>query len=66
MQRSSKDFSILLVLPAGVYHYKFIVDGEWRYIPELPFLTDEAGCVCNILDVNVCIYYSLGSESRYV
>lgn len=60
MQRSGQDFSILLVLPAGVYHYKFIVDGEWRYVPELPFIADETGRVCNLLDVHVCIYHNLG------
>lgn len=54
LQRSGKDHTVLLVLPSGIYHYKFIVDGEWRYIPELPFEADEAG-VCNVLDVNVSI-----------
>ncbi|GFZ20595.1 5'-AMP-activated protein kinase beta-2 subunit protein [Actinidia rufa] len=33
LQRSGKDHSILLVLPSGIYHYKFIVDGVQRYIP---------------------------------
>ncbi|CAL1366665.1 unnamed protein product [Linum trigynum] len=52
MQRTGKDHSILLVLPLGIYHYKFIVDGEWRYTPDLPFVADEMGSVCNVLDVN--------------
>ncbi|KAJ4840605.1 SNF1- protein kinase regulatory subunit beta-1 [Turnera subulata] len=52
LQRSGKDHSILLVLPSGIYHYKFIVDGEWRYIPDLPFEADDLGRVCNLLDVN--------------
>ena len=56
LQRSGKDHSILLVLPSGVYHYKFIVDGEWRYIPDLPSIADEMGSVCNLLDVNVRIF----------
>jgi len=42
-----------LVLPSGIYHYKFIVDGEVRYIPELPCVADETGVVFNLLDVNV-------------
>ena len=66
MQRSGKDFSIFLVLPAGIYHYKFIVDGELRYIPELPFLVDETGLACNILDVNVRICDNLGSASSFL
>ena len=53
LQRSGKDHSILLVLPSGIYHYKFIVDGEQRYIPDLPFVADETGHVCNLLDVHV-------------
>ncbi|KAJ6384915.1 hypothetical protein OIU77_028171 [Salix suchowensis] len=52
LQRSGKDHSILMVLPPGIYHYKFIVDGEWRHIPDLPLVTDEMGCVCNLLDVH--------------
>lgn len=54
MQRSGKDFAVLMVLPSGVYHYKLIVDGEWRYIPELPYVTDEMGRISNLLDVQVC------------
>ncbi|KAK4279259.1 hypothetical protein QN277_016986 [Acacia crassicarpa] len=52
LQRAGKDHSIFMVLPSGIYHYKFIVDGEQRYIPELPCVADEMGCVCNLLDVN--------------
>lgn len=56
LQRSGKDHSILLVLPSGVYQYKFIVDGELRYIPDLPCVADEKGCPSNLLDVHVCIH----------
>ncbi|GKV08273.1 hypothetical protein SLEP1_g19930 [Rubroshorea leprosula] len=52
LQRSGKDHSILLVLPSGLYHYKFIVDGEWKYNPDLPSVADESGNVCNLLDVH--------------
>lgn len=55
LQRTGKDHSILLVLPSGIYHYKFIIDGEWRYIPELPHIADATGCLCNLLDVNVIL-----------
>lgn len=57
LQRSGKDHSVLLVLPSGIYRYRFIVDGESRYIPDLPFIADEMGHVCNLLDVHVCIYF---------
>lgn len=65
MQRSGQDFSMLLVLPAGIYHYKFIVDGEWRYIPELPFIADERGHVCNLLDVNDYVPENLNSVAEF-
>lgn len=53
LQRSGKDHSVLLVLPSGVFRYKFIVDGEVRHVPDLPSETDEMGRVCNLLDVHV-------------
>nr|VDD20206.1 unnamed protein product [Brassica oleracea] len=52
LEKSGKDHSILFVLPSGIYHYKVIVDGECKHIPELPFVSDEMGNVCNILDVH--------------
>lgn len=55
MQRAGKDHTILVVLPSGIYHYKFIVDGEYRYIPDLPSVADDVGGVCNLLDVNVSL-----------
>ncbi|KAL5580039.1 hypothetical protein UlMin_012481 [Ulmus minor] len=65
LQRCVKDHSILMVLPCGVYHYKFIVDGEWRYIPDLPFVADETGNVCNLLDVNDFVPESLDSVAEF-
>ncbi|KAF2324130.1 hypothetical protein GH714_007614 [Hevea brasiliensis] len=53
MQRSGNDHSILLVLRSGIYHYKFIVDGEWRYNPDLPCVSDGMGRFYNLLDVNI-------------
>ncbi|CAL9145525.1 SNF1-related protein kinase regulatory subunit beta-1-like [Musa acuminata AAA Group] len=52
LQTSGKDHSILLVLPSGIYHYKFIVDGELRFIPDLPHMAYETGHTVNILDVS--------------
>ncbi|KAI5079587.1 hypothetical protein GOP47_0005066 [Adiantum capillus-veneris] len=51
LQRSGKDFAILKFLAAGVYHYKFLVNGEWTYSPDLPFVLDESGNGVNILYV---------------
>ncbi|KAL1804118.1 hypothetical protein ACET3Z_032765 [Daucus carota] len=51
LQRSGKDFTIMKVLPSGVYRYRFIVDGQWRYAPDLPWTQDDAGNAYNILDL---------------
>ncbi|CAL5408152.1 unnamed protein product [Camellia sinensis] len=51
LQRSGKDFTIMKVLPSGVFQYKFIVDGQWRYAPDMPWAQDETGNAYNILDL---------------
>ncbi|KAH7425665.1 hypothetical protein KP509_11G065100 [Ceratopteris richardii] len=51
LQRSGKDFAILKYFPQGVYHYRFLVNGEWRHSPDLPYVLDESGNAMNILDV---------------
>ncbi|OWM69092.1 hypothetical protein CDL15_Pgr025279 [Punica granatum] len=65
LQRLGKDHSILLVLPSGIYHYKFIVDCEWRYVPDLPHVADEMGQTCNILDVRDYVPESLESIAEF-
>ncbi|KAK6153200.1 hypothetical protein DH2020_012839 [Rehmannia glutinosa] len=65
LQRSGKDHSILLVLPSGIFRYKFIVDGEVRYIPDLPSETDEMGHVCNLLDVHDYVPENLDSVAEF-
>ncbi|KAL0389259.1 UNVERIFIED_CONTAM: SNF1-related protein kinase regulatory subunit beta-1, partial [Sesamum calycinum] len=54
-----------LVLPSGIFHYKFIVDGEVRYIPDLPSETDEMGGVCNLLDVHDYVPENLDSVAEF-
>ncbi|CAK9165700.1 unnamed protein product [Ilex paraguariensis] len=65
LQRSGKDHSILLVLPSGIYHYKFIVDGELRYIPDLPSTANEMGHACNLLDVHDYVPENLESVGEF-
>ncbi|XP_042384688.1 SNF1-related protein kinase regulatory subunit beta-1-like [Zingiber officinale] len=65
MQLSGKDYSTLLVLPSGVYHYKFIVDGELRYIPNLPHMTNANGQTVNILDVSEYVPEILEGVSEF-
>ncbi|GFP94226.1 snf1-related protein kinase regulatory subunit beta-1 [Phtheirospermum japonicum] len=65
LQRSGKDHSILLVLPSGIFRYKFVVDGEARYSPDLPSETDEIGHVCNLLDVHDYVPENLDSVAEF-
>ncbi|XP_029124220.1 SNF1-related protein kinase regulatory subunit beta-2 isoform X2 [Elaeis guineensis] len=51
LQKSGKDFTIVKVLPSGFYQYRFIVDGEWRYAPDIPWMHDDLGNAYNILDL---------------
>ncbi|KAI3702654.1 hypothetical protein L6452_28402 [Arctium lappa] len=44
-------FSIVKVLNAGVYHYRFVVDGQWTYDPDSPHECDDLGNVFNVLDL---------------
>uniref|UniRef100_A0A453AML1 Association with the SNF1 complex (ASC) domain-containing protein n=1 Tax=Aegilops tauschii subsp. strangulata TaxID=200361 RepID=A0A453AML1_AEGTS len=64
VQKSGKDHTILLELPSGVYRYRFIVDGERRYLPDLPCETDNVGNIVNLLDVNDFVPESVESVSE--
>nr|XP_018685997.1 PREDICTED: probable peptide/nitrate transporter At3g43790 isoform X4 [Musa acuminata subsp. malaccensis] len=65
LQRSGKDHAILMVLPSGVYRYKFIVDGQLKYIPDLPFVSDEMGNITNLLDVHDYVPENVESISEF-
>ncbi|KAM3392282.1 hypothetical protein ACQJBY_013425 [Aegilops geniculata] len=64
VQKSGKDHTILLELPSGVYRYRFIVDGERRYLADLPCETDNVGNIVNLLDVNDFVPESVESVSE--
>ncbi|XP_019198361.1 PREDICTED: SNF1-related protein kinase regulatory subunit beta-2-like isoform X2 [Ipomoea nil] len=51
LQRTDKDFTVMKMLPSGIYHFRFIVDGEWRYAPDFPHDRDHMGRVFNVLDL---------------
>ncbi|CAH9133785.1 unnamed protein product [Cuscuta epithymum] len=65
LQRSGKDFTILKVLPSGFYQYRFIVDGQWRYSPDVPFVTDDAGNYYNVLDLQDYVPEDIQSISGF-
>ncbi len=59
LQRTGRDFTLIKVLPSGVYQFKFFVDGQWRYSPDLPAVSDDTNNVNNILDVQVSFITSI-------
>ncbi|KAJ4850721.1 SNF1- protein kinase regulatory subunit beta-2 [Turnera subulata] len=65
LQRSGKDYTIMKVLPSGVYQYRFIVDGHVKYAPDLPWAKDDAGNVHNVLDLKDYVPEDLESISSF-
>ncbi|KAK1296922.1 SNF1-related protein kinase regulatory subunit beta-2 [Acorus calamus] len=65
LHRSGKDFAIMKVLPSGVYQYKFIVDGEWKFARDMPWMPDDMGNPCNILDLKETIPEDISSIAGF-
>lgn len=65
LQRSGRDFTLIKVLQPGVYQYKFWVDGQWRYDPNLPAVSDETNNVNNVLDVQDYVPENLDSVAGF-
>ncbi|PIN12274.1 Protein involved in Snf1 protein kinase complex assembly [Handroanthus impetiginosus] len=65
LQRSGKDFTIMKVLPSGVYQYRFIVDGQWRHSPDQPWEQDDSGHAYNILDLQEYVPEDIDSISGF-
>ena len=51
LHRSGNDFVSIQNLPAATHAYKFVVDDEWRFAPDLPTMTDVEGNINNIIDL---------------
>eukprot|EP00124_Ichthyophonus_hoferi_P000901 Ihof_evm10s39 gene=Ihof_evmTU10s39 len=52
LNRSQEEFATILDLEPGTTHqYKFIVDNEWRFNPDMPTVPDRAGATNNFLEV---------------
>jgi len=65
MQHSGKDFTLVKLLPPGIYQYKFIVDGQWRHDPNLPCMYDDQGNINNVLEVQEYVAENLESLSGF-
>jgi len=64
MHRSHNDFSLIMNVSPGVYHYKFIVDNQWRCAPDQKHVRDANGAYSNVLDVRSSSYRDLVEEQR--
>ncbi|KAK4439469.1 SNF1-related protein kinase regulatory subunit beta-2 [Sesamum alatum] len=65
LQKSGKDFTIMKVLPSGVYQYRFLVDGRRRYSPDQPWEQDDSGNAYNILDLQDYVPEDIDSISGF-
>lgn len=65
MQKAGNDFTIIKLLPPGVYQFRFIVDGNFQYSPELPSTYDERGLVKNVLDLQENVPENIESISGF-
>ncbi|KAK4778599.1 hypothetical protein SAY86_006127 [Trapa natans] len=54
MRRSGKDFILVKVIPYGVYHFRFFVDGHLRYDPDFPCDFNDPRGAFNIMDLKEC------------
>uniref|UniRef100_A0A7N0TR59 Association with the SNF1 complex (ASC) domain-containing protein n=1 Tax=Kalanchoe fedtschenkoi TaxID=63787 RepID=A0A7N0TR59_KALFE len=65
LQCSGKDFTLMKVLPSGVYQYRFVVDGQWRYAPDIPWGQDDNRNPYNILDLQDYVPEDIKSISGF-
>ncbi|EPS61685.1 hypothetical protein M569_13109, partial [Genlisea aurea] len=65
LQRSGKDFTVMMVLPSGVYRYRFVVDGHWRHSTDQPWEQDYSGNAYNILDLQEYVPEDVDSISGF-
>lgn len=65
MQKTGRDFSLVKLLPPGVYQYKFIVDGQWRHDPNLTSMYDDQGNINNMVEVQEYIAENLDGLANF-
>lgn len=65
LQKIGNEFTIVKMLPSGVYQYKFLVNGESTYSPDLPFMYDERGNIKNVLDLQEHVPENLETISGF-
>lgn len=65
LQKTGNSFTIIKLLPPGVYQYKFIVDNEWQYDPSQPAIYDDSNNVNNVIEVQEFVPENLDSLTGF-
>lgn len=65
LQKTGNSFTIVKLLPPGVYQYKFIVDNEWQYDPSQPAMYDDSNNVNNVIEVQEFVPENLDSLAGF-
>ena len=63
-KKSSKKYHCKMILPPGIYEYKFIINGIWKYNKNLPFYKNKDGYINNKL-THVFTDSESSSENSY-
>ncbi|RRT67829.1 hypothetical protein B296_00015371 [Ensete ventricosum] len=56
---------ILIPIPSGFYHRRFIIDGDWRYGDEVPWTDADMGNVHNILYLKAFVTEEVGGVAGF-
>ncbi|DBB09495.1 TPA: hypothetical protein ACH3X3_008055 [Trebouxia sp. C0006] len=65
LQRSGKDFTLVKLLAPGVYQFRFIVDGVWKWAEDEPAVRDDEGNYINVMEVHEYVPENLESLSGF-
>mmetsp|Transcript_7776 Transcript_7776/g.22987 ORF Transcript_7776/g.22987 Transcript_7776/m.22987 type:complete len:437 (+) Transcript_7776:2706-4016(+) len=62
-QQPDGTWAIAAYLGPGMYQYKFVVDGVWRYDPWAPVMRDEGGNFNNVIEIiDPCTSFDIPSD----
>ena len=66
MKKSEKEFILIINLSPGIYHYKFIVDNQWRVNDADKWMKDSNGYPYNVLQVESSVAQKIREKQRKI